>query len=366
MTSCATISFRTLLVILLLSTLTKCIDRITFPFKDDTKLLIIYGQLNDVDEPHYIYVSETFAGGSPKVVNGVLIRTELPSPVKGAIVRLHDEAGNAYNFIETKEPGKYELTTLAAGKPGEHYSLEVIAGENAYRSAPEKMPERIGVDSAFYEITEDVVVSKDETRLAHLLKIHSKTKLPVSQEDYFLRWDLDEVYFWELTFFPNPFNVPPPDCFVYSKPDPQRINLLDGSLVSSTSVVQQLGTREIDASFKNRHYIIVRQQSMTEANFRYWKNVKQLIGNTGSVFDIPPAILTGNMIDVNDPTKKALGYFEVCRLSEVKFFLVKGFIPYYIEDFCEYDPAKPLNKYPKSCITCSNIPNSTGVRPPWF
>jgi hypothetical protein len=355
-----------MLTVILLGIVTACIDLIEFPLKNEAKQLVVFGQLTNLDEPHYLYLSETFSGSkNPLIINGVLITTALPSPVKGARVTLLDNQGNSYPYLEI-EPGKYELQELTKAMPGVVYSVRIQRGNQIYESIPQSIPELVGIDSTYYEITEDVYPSKDGKRLTHLINVFAETTLPETENELFLRWEVEEVYYWELTFFPNPFKVPPPDCFVYSNPDPQRITLYRNSRVNSKTITNQVTSREIDATFKNRHYFIVRQLSLNEDNYRYWNEVKQLVGNTGSVFDTPPAAITSNLINKTNEDEKVLGYFEVSRVSETRFFLVRGFIPYYLEPYCEYDPQKPRSEYPEECVSCSNVPNSTGVRPPWF
>lgn len=345
--------------------LSGCLDRIEIPLTNSEKQLIIFSQLTTLDEPQYVYLSESFGKTDQQTaINGALVRDELPTPVSGAIIILKDDKNNSWSFRENK-PGQYQLQGLSHGLTGNCYSLEVNTGDKTYRSPLEKIPEQIASDSAFYDISEEVFPSKDSQRLTHLLYIFSKTNLP-DDSNYFLKWDVNEVYFWELTFFPNPFNVPPPDCFVFGRVEPQEINLFDGSKIKLETITQHLATREIDASFKNRHYIIVRQHSISKEAHDYWNKVKMLLNNTGSVFDIPPAQIKGNMVNIENPQDRALGYFEVSNTIETRFFLVRGFIPYYLEPFCEYMPGKPRAEYDKACISCSAIPNSTGVRPLWF
>lgn len=342
-----------------------CLDRIEVPLTTSEKQLIIFGQLTTLDEPQFVYLSESFGKTNQQTaINGALQRDELPTPVAGAHIVLRDDKNNSWSFRENK-PGQYQLQGLAHGLPGNCYALEVNVGAKTYRSPFERVPDQIGSDSAFYAISEDVFPSKDLNRLTHLLNVFSRTELP-NEPNYFLKWDVSEVYFWELTFFPNPFNVPPPDCFVFSRVDAQKINLFDGSRTNLKNITQQLATREIDATFKNRHYIIVRQYSISKEAHDYWSKVKSIINNTGSVFDTPPAQIMGNMQNIDNPQDRALGYFEVSSTIETRFFLVRGFIPHYLEPFCEYIPGKPRNEYDKTCLSCSAIPNGSGVRPPWF
>ncbi|MBL7858254.1 MAG: DUF4249 domain-containing protein [Cyclobacteriaceae bacterium] len=330
-----------------------CIDPILFPINTTTASnLVIYGQLTDIDEPHYVYIQRSS------------VDDKAPTPVRGAAVTLVDEEGTRYPFKEDK-PGRYKLLDLTQGIAGKAYGIKVVIGSNTYSSSLEKIPMLLGTDSLHYSITEESYESGDNSRIVHHLQVFAKSQLPIGQP-YYLRWDTDEVYYMELTNFPDPFNTPAPDCFASGRVDPQRITLLDGTTINGLEIQQLVAVREIDFTFTNRHYIIVRQLSTTLESYEYWNKVKLLLGNTGSPFDIPPAIIQGNISNLTTPDETVLGYFETCRVSTNRFFLVPGYIPYYIEPLCTYDPAKPINKYSAVCLNCNNLPNGTSERPPWF
>jgi hypothetical protein len=298
-------------------------------------------------------------------INRTINDANSPRPISGAVVTVTDETLNQYLYKETRT-GYYELEPGNTPQPGKSYTLEVkLINGKVYRSQAEVMPSVIGTDSLYYDISEDAFESQDFSRIVHLLYVRTKSKLPPAGK-YYLRWETDEVYYWNLTDFPDPFNTPPPDCIAYDRVNPQRINLLNGTTVNASSSEQLVAQRELDYTFRNRHYLIVRQFSTTQKSYEYWQNIRTVLNNTGSPFDIPPAPIASNIANVNDPDEIVLGYFEACRQTNQRFFLVPGFIPYFIEPYCDYVPGKDFGKYPIKCLDCDKMPNSTNVIPPWF
>ncbi|HYC84332.1 MAG TPA: DUF4249 domain-containing protein [Chryseosolibacter sp.] len=326
-----------------------CVDVIEFPVRYQAGQLIVYGQFNDQAEQHFVRLSTSVSKYRP------------PQPVSGAQVILMDDNGNQYAYQQS-EAGVYVLEESISGSVGSEYFIEIRLQDQVYRSTPEKIPAPLGTDSAFYEISQEAFPSVKYDFLTRHLNIFTKSALPVTTEDYYLRWEVHELYFWELTDFPDPFGIPAPECFVYDLINPERINLLDGRTVNPAVITQFLAAREIDPSFKNRHYIIVRQASLTRGSFEYWNKILTTITNTGSVFDIPPAAVPGNIYNINNPDERVLGYFEASRVSVNRFFLVGGWIPHRIPQYCEYDPNKWWG-YPDECLNCQQ-PNTR--RPPWF
>jgi hypothetical protein len=342
-----------ILFVFVLLSQTSCIEPISFPVASTNGKIVIYGRITNDDEPQYVYIQRSY------------IDNQEAEPVRNATVILHDGSGNIYPFKQEK-PGKYRLQNLTKGTPGESYYIEIFIADKTYRSAVEKMPEKVGIDSLYYSISTESFLSRDGTRNLHRLYVYAKSTLPKT-DNYHLRWVTDESYFMPLTFFPNAFNTPPPDCYASDRVDTERINLLAGTNSNQRSVEQLLAEREIDYTFKSRHYIIVSQMSTTKESYDYWNTIKSLVKNTGSPFDIPPAPIRGNIKNSRDENELVLGYFEACNVSISTFFLIPGFIPYWLQPYCEYDRSKPnFTDYPAVCLRCENLPNYSYVKTRWF
>lgn len=340
-------SLSLLFPIILFST---CIGVIDFPV-NEVSYVVIYGQLTNLDEPQLIQVGRSSSRGKP------------PQPISGAQVELISSQGN-FNAVEIK-PGQYLIQGLTGGVPGQSYSLSVRVGSRTYRSQVETMPLSVGVDSAYHTFSDESVISSDGKRLVRLIYVHSKSTLPNSN-NLFLRWEVEENYYFDLTDFPDPFNTPPPPCYASDRVNPQKINLVNTAALTKNQIDQQLVTREIDFTFKSRHYFTVRQLSISANCHSYWARIRDVLTNRGSPFDTPPATVIGNFTNPDDPAEKVLGYFEVANVSINRFFLVPGWIPFYLEPYCEYNPDKPFDKYPAICLDCSKLPNGSGEPPPWF
>ena len=342
-----------------------CVDQIEFPLNLGDERLIVSGQLNDLDEPQYVYLSETTSKDrEPLFTNGFFTINDLPRPVIGAGVRLISDKGQSWNYQEV-EQGKYELRSFSGVELGVAYHIEINAANRSYRSKPEVMPIVIGEDEISYSFDRGIFQGSPETAF---ISIQTQVTLPEQTGGYYLRWDVDEVYYWNLTFFPNPFNKPPPDCYVFGFADPERITLLNGDLLNrpggqSSQIVAE---RVIDQSFLSRHYFNVRQLSTTKEAFEYRQKIRELVNNTGSVFDAPPAPVKGNIENELDPNEVVLGYFEVVKAKVTRIYTTRADVPFFIEEVCTYAPDRPINDYPSTCLSCAQFPNSTGITPDWW
>ena len=342
-----------------------CIDQITFPLDKGTEKLIVSGQISNLDEDKFVFLSETTSANREPLYSGQdLVLNDLPRPVRGAqgVGRGSDNSQSRFNEIG---PGKYMLGREVKFKSGVEYHLEIIIQGKRYLSIPERMPDIVGEDELSYEFVRGNFKGAPETAF---ISIQTEVSLPETTEPYYLRWDVDEAYYWNLTFFPNPFNKAPPDCYVFDFPDPERIALFNGqaSGFSSNQNRQIVAQRVVDESFLSRHYFNVRQVSISRESFDYWQKVKVLVNNTGSVFDTPPAPIRGNLYNDKDPEEVVLGYFEVAKVSQKRIYTTRADVPFFLPEICTYERNRPLDKYPKTCLRCSEFPNSTNDTPHWW
>ena len=356
--------------LLLWSTLicTSCVDQIDFPLNKGVEKLIVSGQVNNLNEPQLVFLSETTSADREPLLSGdYFTLNDLPRPVSGATVKLianNPEGRSNVVYTETKI-GQYEMNTGLDLERATDIYLEIEIQGRTYRSKPQVMPKIVGSDELSYSFTRGIIEDQPETAF---ISIETTATLPQETGGYYLRWDVDEAYYWNLTFFPNPFNRPPPDCYVFGYPDPSRITLVNGDLLNNPggTTSQIVAQRVIDESFLSRHYFNVRQVSTDREAFEYWRRIKELVNNTGSVFDTPPAPVNGNIYNVDDSEEVVLGYFEVAKVNLTRIYTTRADVPFFNPEVCTYAPNRPLDDYPKTCLRCSEFKNSSNDTPPWW
>jgi len=356
-----------LLVILL--GFNSCVEQIEFALqKTERERLIVSGTLTDLDEPQIVFLSETTSQARLPLLSDeeklIFTLDDKPRPLQGAQVSLVAEGGRTWFYRETK-PGQYELNGFNGGVVNSNLYIEISVGNRVYRSQPQPIPETIGSDKLSFSFERTRL---DDNPDAAQVVIQSEVTLPEQVGDYYLRWTVDEAYFWDLTFFPNPFNTPPPPCIVFGFPDPERIPLINGGLLNkpggkSTQIVAK---RLVDQSFLSKHFFNVRQLSISEDAHEYWRRVRELVNNTGSVFDSPPAPIKGNLYNVSDPDEVVLGYFEVARSKVSRIYTTFADVPFFLEKICEYDPSRRIDQYEPTCLSCNFFPNSQREFPEWW
>lgn len=320
--------------------------------------VVISGQISVLPESNFVDVGYTSD------------RERLPEPIFGAHIVLFEDGVETGWFSEDNYiPGRYLLPGFA-GTPGKTYHIDVVlpAGERLV-SAPEQMPTAIGEDVISHSIVRDETTDGEGTVNENFyFNIYTAHVLPSSPSEAFLKWHVEEVYALSPTDFPDPFGNIPPTCYIAKHVAPKDgIVMFSSEGITVTSIPELLiVSREIDPSFKERHYFTVYQSSLTRRAYNYWRQVDVVANQNGSIFDTPPARVRGNMTNTTHADEEVHGYFQAVNQTMTRFYTLPDDLPFRLQPHCEYRPERDYYDYPAECINCLSIPNSSYNRPPWF
>ena len=343
------------LVFLLLSS---CLTPIDFPVEIKGGTLVVTGQISTISDQNIIQLGRTAN------------IARLPFPLSGATIQLFDDVGNVYLYEENfQNLGTYYLKNVE-GVAGRTYYIQIDLIEGgSYKSLPERLPEPAVQESAYYTIVKKEFTDREGAVVVQdYIELFSNSKLLSTDDPIYLKWGIEEVFLLSPTDFPDPFGNIPPPCFVIQNADPQRIVLFNGIEVSSTSINNLLvGSRIIDWSFLERHYFTIYQSSITADCFDYWRKVNIVANQVGTIFDTPPAIVVGNIVNVENPKEKTLGYFQASNQTFNRFFVLPTDLPFSLTvTTCSFTGSYNSLDYPTRCIDCTSVRNSGYNRPDWF
>ncbi|MCH6197962.1 DUF4249 domain-containing protein [Aquiflexum sp. LQ15W] len=315
-----------------------CIDKLDFVGETKEGQLVIYGLFTDINERQVVNVSQTTATGlAPKGIPNAQVY----------LLNSREERVARYNSVGN---GDYEIFGIKANE-GERYAIEVTLGDNLYRSKLEKVPELQAEDQLSFDFVKEPFRTEAPESV---FTVYSETMLPTTQDPIYLRWTVEETYIWPLVYLPGtgfPPPVPPP-CFISDVIEPNRLNLFDGSGTSTRRTKLVLAKRKVDNSFLYPFFVSVKQLSINREAYEYWEKIKIVINNQGSLFDIPPAPVFGNIANVEDPNETVLGYFEVAKTKVTRIYTTRADVPFYLVDPCQFFPNKPDDSYASECKSC--------------
>lgn len=344
--------------IVLLTLMIGCLSPIDFPVQRRGNQVVISGSLSNVSEEperdNFIMIGITSGSGAR------------PEPVADALVLLLEDNRLLASYINMGD-GRYQLPNFIKPEPGRTYLAEVrLADGRVYRSAPETLPKESAVATASgrFVFDENVAFSGNVVRTA---TYSIRAEITSSAPNSFLRLYTRETWFLEPTNFPDPFNAVPPPCFVPGAVDPQRINLVSTTGRTNAAPIQlEIAIRSVDPAFLKRIYFTVYTATLTTGAYEYWRRVNILANQVGSIFDVPPAEISGNWQNVNTPAEKVWGYFQVANTTSYRFFVVGSEVPFFLGTYCEYNSNFPPDAYPNECLNCLSLPGSTYQRPAWW
>lgn len=290
-----------------------CVDPISFETDSAESQLVFYGNFSQLNEKHIFNISQTSVFG------------KLATPVSGAIIVIMDDQGNCADYQET-DLGKYELDAgKIPGIPGRSYHIEItLANGKSYFSAPQIMPEPIDVDNIYFEIVDRQILSSSGVLVDKtLIDIFIDTPL-LDNSGVFsrLRWTVEEVYsFVDLMCGPFDFAE---TCYFIDRVDESEV-LLFKNESGAQDYLRGFNVRSrllvpLD-EFTARHYFIVRQFTISKEAFDYWSRIDVVANQSGSLFDVQPAKVGGNIIEKDKMQALVLGYFEVNGQSVVRTFI---------------------------------------------
>ena len=212
-----------------------------------------------------------------------------PTPrATGAAVWITDTEGHLYDFEESA-PGQYVNDDLRAAA-NRHYTLHIIWEDQEFEAVESLAP--VAPIDAIYQQFEEGNLFEDEG-----IKIAIDFTDPLGSEDY---------YFWETYL----------DGVLQILPDPGNKN----NIIATDEFFDG---NQIEGYFPNEEIVFeagdevrVQQIGLSENAYQYYFTLLDQAGKTGTLIDTPPIPVRGNIRNLTDPDRYALGYFYISEIAE--------------------------------------------------
>jgi hypothetical protein len=282
---------------------------------DFTPKMVIAGTINSYDEEQEIVISESSVPEDPKFL-----------PLSGCYVRLEDDKGTDLRFYESANAGHYRgIIKSSFLIPGYRYRLLVSTPKGKqYTSKYEELLPCPPVDSVYYVLeskpTTDRLVNEDG------LQFYLDFKANENYGHYY-RWRIEETYeyhsTWPITRYIDQYGEHRLRRADYTFFRCYKTDELRDIFTLSTLGLTQNSFKKYALHFVNDHTqrlmykysLLVKQYSLTESAYNYWNNLRKNNKEATDIFGKQPAILKGNMYNVNDSSEVVLGYFGVSTVT---------------------------------------------------
>jgi hypothetical protein len=317
--------------------LMNCVEPFTPKTYENNDVLVVEGMITNESKQHQVTISRTSKLNELNII-----------PEKGATVKLQIKNGPVLPLTETN-PGIY-LTPTFPGTIGTVYKLLITTSDNKeYASQEVPLKDTPPIENVYAQYP--VKNSAGETGI----QIYLDTE-DVKNETRFYRWEYEETY--EIkTPFPSNFVWLGGNTITYRV---QAVNNCWASDTSSSILVRStkglLNDRVTSQPLKFipanspelvlKYSILVKQYALSEEAYLFWKQLQNVNETQGSLYDIQPGEVNGNLFPVNHE-EKVLGYFDAAVVSKKRsFFIPKDFEtagyrpPAFLQSCFETDPVQ--------------------------
>ncbi|ARS36675.1 DUF4249 domain-containing protein [Pontibacter actiniarum] len=320
------------ILVLVLLLFTSCIDPLDFRSSEQGEHLVVEGSFTNDPEQNYVRLSYSRPYADPY--------TQF---VLDAEVYVTSAEGEHYRFANDGDDGNYfPVQPLeAAGVVGHTYTLHIEVNGKAYESGPITLKKPVPIDSVRFEVDEQVYSfpGYKERKVWPGYSVQVGYQDPADEKN-FLRWTFSSQY--EVSTQPRNAQPEPKDCcsrcFFNEVPRPFHTvddRLTDGQQVTNQEVFFIPFERYLGVKYKLDIY----QYAISEEAYEFFRIMEEQKQGTGTVFDPPPAQVTGNLYNVNDEDEQVIGFFDVSGVSKRQVVIKKEdikypFMPYEMPNDC--------------------------------
>ena len=337
-----------------------CIDQIELDFEGGGDRVVIFGNINTTELEQAMEIYRITA-----IQNRFL-------PISGATVFIIDDLGNRGRMFGDNE-GIYRLVPNGIEiVPGRSYYLDIKLIDGAkYQTKPQRVPLVKATEDLNRRYRETASLTDDGVTLEKIIfEILGTTSIENPQEeDFYIRWQVVEDYVLRPTDFPDPlsFSETPPEHYYRKIMNEQRILTFS----SEGTTINTLGTKivafkDFDDSFLDKHFFTTSVHSMTREAYLFWNEVNTLTNASGSIFDVPPGKIRGNIVNVEDQNEEVLGFVEFSNTTWSRFVTFIDDGPFLPPETCKFSPFKEDDEYPLYCLECLEREGCSLIRPAMF
>lgn len=230
-----------------------------------------------------------------------------PTIETGAKVIVEEEGGEVFEFTEPRA-GSYVLPPRPYNRSGKYRIRIRTKNGQEYLSEFVAVSETPPIDSLTYKI--------DNFQQAVVFYVNTHDPQNKTQ---FYRWKFDETWEYEAAYYSALELVN--DTVVLRKDNINKCwgrknsgSILLGSTVRLTSdIIKDLPLNTVPISTNKlyiKYSILVKQYGLSRQAFEYWTDLAKTTQGTGSLFDVLPSQVTGNIRNTANPRDLAFGYFS--------------------------------------------------------
>jgi|WetSurMetagenome_2_1015567.scaffolds.fasta_scaffold00002_33 hypothetical protein len=291
-----------------------CVTKFIPDVREAGELLVVEGVITDQPGANTVMLSKSVP----------LDQRNTVKPLSGCIVTIADNEGNIFSMTETVKGTYISNPSEFQGVVGRKYQLRITVhdatlSDRSYESVPEELRAVPPIDSLYFRKVTLRMRPSDMVPMEEGCQIYLDTHDPTGKCSFY-RWTFTET--WEILL---PYPTEKHIC--WTSENSNTIKIKTTSTIAEDRVSGfplHFISNETDR-LETKYSILAKQYSMSSDEFDYWSKLQSISEETGSLYDIIPASVNGNIYNIDDPYEQVLGYFSVSAVSEKRIFIEEPF-----------------------------------------
>jgi hypothetical protein len=268
-------------------------------------------------------------------------------PLTNCTVTLFEDSIS--EILDEIEPGIYKSDrNNFIGTIGKCYSITIqTPNGKKYTSEPQEMKPPIEIESVYANLT-----NVEDINYVHGLpgyQFYITTKL-TENYDNFLLWQLEETYEYtsihELFAIYDGISLRTANYDLYDEYKnkyrcwkTQSVNTIytgktDNLVVPKINDLPLHFVGTDSRRLQERYSILVKQYSINEQSYYFWKNIQNQIEEDNILFATQPYNIPGNISNIANPDEVVFGNFTVASVTEKRIFVDAPRVPFYYVTKC--------------------------------
>lgn len=243
----------------------------------------------------------------------------ISNTVNAKEVKIIDDQGNALR-LEESGPGIYRLE-IPFDHPefkvetGRSYRINISTFDNReFASAFETLNPVLSNGQLDAKLVQrEIVINEDIlSRPAVEFSVESNF-INDAQEKARVLWEVERTY--KVTDDSGYL------CYVTEPLGATDVVVFDGNEVSGGEVILPIYEEFVGSQMSEGYYLTAYQQSLSEGAYNYFKQVTQLISQSGNMFESPVGKIISNIQNVNNPDEDVFGYFYATEFNAIRVYV---------------------------------------------
>jgi hypothetical protein len=244
-------------------------------------------------------------------------------PELHATVTIQSSGGASYPLVDSAGNGVYYSAPLSLA-PNLQYAIQVTTADGRKYASDMVTPKTTPpIDSLYFEQPSD-------------LNIFVNTHDPAAATHYY-RWDYTETWEHDAQLY-TAWGVK--DGMIFAVDSTTQTTQCWTSVLSSHILLAsttRLGADVVDhqpvTTVPNgdirldiKYSLLLRQYALTEAAYNYWDLIRKTTDGLGTLFDLQPTQLVGNIHCTSDPTEPVIGFVSASTIQQKRIFIYQSLL----------------------------------------